>query len=159
MPSKIHMKAYEAKIRRLQRKLDKTVERMHVEAEDSRRRKEHAHEVLTSYLGKIRRQDETLAANNVEIQELRDQVAVQYKKLAEARSDVERATKLAMDAAAQHNRLVQQLHDARKQTDEMEVALALKSRALQDAQLTIPYRIWSWIAETARRAKLRSVSA
>ena|SRR5882724_4242663 len=51
----------------------------------------------------------TLAANNVELQELKDQVAVQQKQNAESQSDTGRAIELANQATARYNRVLEQM--------------------------------------------------
>lgn len=105
----------------------------------------------------LTRARDTLASNAMTIRELNDQVAVQYKLAAEARSDVERASKLAMEAAAKHNRMVQLLHDARKAEDQAFCASESLRTQLCDAQRTLQYRIWygtrTWILGTEAKVK------
>lgn len=160
MPSKVYLKAYEAKISRLKRRLDKIQEARHLEAADSRRQKEHAHEVLTSYLAKIRRQEESLASNNMTITELEQQVAMQWKQRAEAQSDVERATKDGAEAIARHNKMVTWLQQAKQERDDAFLEITQLEYQLADARLTLQYRIWhatlSWVSRTKLSLQNRS---
>lgn len=93
----------------------------------------------------LARARDTLASNAMTIRELEDQVAVQYKLAAEARSDVERASKLAMEAAAKHNRMVQQiqqLYDTVREYRDLTSEMQLK---LDEARLTLRYRAYLWM--------------
>lgn len=91
----------------------------------------------------LTRARDTLASNAMTIRELEDQVAVQYKLAAEARGDVERASKLAMEAAARHNRLVTALQQRGDDLDDRRKLINELQLKLDDARLTLQYRIWS----------------
>jgi|SRR6266850_311275 len=136
--------AAERKIKRLKaevkagKELQAALKRQHAEY------RLHAGKTLAEHLFKARRAEETLASNNMTIQELNDQVAMQWKQRAESRSDVERAVKLTAEAVAKHNRMVTSLREAlddkleltrtvsllRSQSEEFREALAEAKRSL-----------------------------
>lgn len=174
MPIKNRSQAYyEKKAKRLQVMLDDAIETRHRVQREYQEFKAHSHEVLTSHLGKIRRQDETLASNNMTIQELNDQVAVQWKQRAEARSDVERAERFAHETAEKHNKLAFQLEDAdqklrnaRRERDDISATWHSTLLELAEAKRTLRYRIWvgvtrstsylqAWLSSKALRLKNR----
>lgn len=102
-----------------------------------------------------------LASNSMTIQELNDQVAVQWKQNAEAKSDVERATLLASNAVQKHNKMVHWLAEARKEKDEADVQVELmvgdikKIQAeLNEAKRSLSNRIWWAILGIHYRTKL-----
>lgn len=153
MPIKNRSQAYyEKKAKRLQVKLDDAIETRHRVQREYQEFKAHSHEVLTSHLGKIRRQDETLASNNMTIQELNDQVAVQWQQRAEARSDVERAERFAKETAEKHNKLVFKWEDACRETEmARQITAEWVSESerimfeLHEARKTLQYRLWQEI--------------
>lgn len=156
---------YEKKAKRLKVKLDDAVETRHRVQNEFKALRDHSHELLTSYLAEIRRQDETLASNNMTIAELNNQLAVEYKLRAEARSDVDQATKLCAEAVAKYNRLVPRLHELEKAIiSRDEYAEGIESR-LREAEKSIQYRLWQgfqvwrtkvWYRFDDLRAKLRN---
>lgn len=56
----------------------------------------------------------TLAANNIELQELKDQVAVQQKQNAESQGDTVRAIEQANLATERYNRVLEQMNSQNK---------------------------------------------
>lgn len=111
-----------------------------------------ASKTLAEHLFKVRRAEDTLAANNMTIQELNNQVAVQWKQRAESRSDVERAAQLATEAVAKHNRMVTNLRTALDDKLELTNLVGLLRRqaeeageALAEAQRSFSNRTWEAI--------------
>lgn len=154
------------KIRRLERQLEQASDRREMLNGQFLEYKRHAQGLLTEYLAKIRRQDETLASNNMTIQELNDQVAVQWRQRAEARSDVERAEKLASEAVAKHNRMVQEVQEWRALVNDLRRNNNVLRDDLSEARRTLRYRIWvvvtrstsqlqAWLSSKALRLKNR----
>lgn len=149
------------KITRLQRQMKQASERREALARQFVEYKQHALQTLTECLGKIRRQDDTLASNNMTIQELNDQVAMQWKQRAEARSDVERATKTASEAVAKHNRMVQTVEQYKAWDDKwyvvrnewMLVNESLRAELIE-ARKQLRCRIWVGVTRFSSSVKV-----
>lgn len=119
-----------------------------------------AGKTLAEHLFKVRRAEETLAANNMTIQELNNQVAVQWKQRAESRSDVERAAQLCTEAIAKHNKMVTHLREALDDKLALVTTVRLLRSEIQDlgetlaeAQRSLTYRIARLLASGYESAK------
>jgi chromosome segregation ATPase len=120
----------------------------------------HAGKTLAEHLFKARRAEETLAANNMTIQELNNQVAVQWQQRAESRSDVERATNLTAEAVAKHNRMAESLRESYDEKRELANLVGLLRsqakefrEALAEAQRSFSNRTWEAITLQSKRTK------
>jgi hypothetical protein len=83
-----------------------------------------------------------LAANNMEIQELKDQVGVQAKLLAEAQSDVRLYQEQAAEVIDQHNRMVTSLRSKVLEYDDLRDEQEQTILLLADARAKLSYRLW-----------------
>src|ERR1700688_3978748 len=97
----------------------------------------------------LRAATSTLAANNVEIQELKDQVAVQWKQRSEAETDVKQYKVQAADAITKHNRMVQRVDELQCIIGDLEADAEHHDRRLEaakvaliEARLRFSYRLW-----------------
>jgi len=121
----------------------------------------HASKTLADHLFKVRRAEETLASNNMTIQELNDQVAMQWKQRAEARSDVERANNLAAEATSRHNRMVTYLQESRegeqelaRTVDLLRSKIEILGEEIAEAKRSLAYRIYRLADEMATRCAI-----
>lgn len=99
----------------------------------------NAEEYMTSYVGQVRRLTETMAANNVKITELEQQVGVQHKELAAARGD-------ATGLKASNQKL-------RSHAVDLEIALINVRAQLAEAQKSVQYRVYLWFDARIDAAK------
>lgn len=120
----------------------------------------HAGKTLAGHLAKTRQAEATLASNNMTITELNDQVAMQWKQRAEARSDVERATALTAEAVAKHNKMVTHLREALDAKLELANMVRLLrdqaeefGEALAEAQRSFQNRTWEAITLQIRSVR------
>lgn len=139
--------------KRLKACIDQQYELRNQAQEEHDRFRAHAGNQLAEHLAKVRAANHVLAANNVTIQELQDQVGIQHKLLAEAQSDGARAISQYNKTAKRINELSHILTAERRTYDELYVQFERNIQLLKEARQRIPYRLW--VAAVAAYHRLR----
>lgn len=159
-------------LRRIQvykKRYEAAVELRRQQAEQLKKYKASLHEVLQ---GKVRanrllrndlaRAKETIASNGMTMCELQNQLAVQFKLLAEARSDVARATELYNEAAEKHKIMADSFANMRaasvrhyEDSEHLKAQLLELRDALTEARLSFSYRTWHAIICAYHRTRVR----
>jgi hypothetical protein len=120
------------------------------ESRDHERAKAHSAQVLSEYLGKIRRYEEALTNNNVSITELQSQVATQARMLAEAQQD-------GANAIAAHNKMVTRLREAVTKRDDLQLEITSLMYQLTDAEQTLQYRVYKLLVRGLEQVRSWSI--
>lgn len=147
--------AAERQNKRLKKQLEQQHElREHTAAQHAAFRANAAKQ-LAGYLASTRAAEHTLASNNVTIQELQDQVAVQCKMLAEAQSDGAQAISKYNKTAQRINEVGHILAEERRAYDALDLKLEFARAELTAARQRLAYRVWRLMANTYHAARTR----